>query len=186
MEDSTIVDLYLQRDETAISETDKKYGSRLFTASLNITEDRRDAEECKNSTYFEAWNTIPPHEPRQYLFPYLMRIIRNLSLNICRRENRQKRSAICVELSEELENCIPSPDDTECKLDDMAIREAINGFLSSLSKENRRVFMRRYFYGDSVAAIASGFGMSENNVKTVLYRCRTKLLLYLKREGIEL
>ncbi len=186
MEDSTIVDLYLQRDEAAISETDKKYGSRLFAASLNITEDRRDAEECKNSTYFEAWNSIPPHEPRQYLFPYLMRIIRNLSLNICRANNSQKRRVAYVTLSDELENCIPSPDDTECRLDDMAISSAINGFLSSLSKENRRVFMRRYFYGDSVATIASGFGMSENNVKTVLYRCRTKLLSYLKKEGIEL
>lgn len=186
MEDSKIVDLYLQRDEDAIAETDKKYGGRLYTASLNITEDRRDAEECKNSTYFEAWNTIPPNEPRQYLFPYLMRIIRNLSLNVCRKNNRLKRSVVYVELSEELENCIPSPDDTECKLDDMAIRDAINGFLSSLSADNRMIFMRRYFYGDSVAEISKGAGMSENSVKVALHRCRQKLLSYLQKEGIEL
>ena len=186
MEDDKIVDLYLQRDDAAISETDKKYGSRLFTASLNITEDRRDAEECKNSTYFETWNTIPPNEPRQYLFPYLMRIIRNLSLNICRAKNSQKRRVTYVTLSDEFENCIPSPDDTECRLDDMAIRKAINGFLSSLPTDKRRVFMRRYFYGDSVSAIAAGYGMNENNVKAVLYRCRQKLLSYLKKEGIEL
>ena len=186
MEDSKIVDLFLQRDEVAIAETDKKYGNRLYTASLNITEDRCDAEECKNSTYFEAWNTIPPNEPRQYLFPYLMRIIRNLSLNVCRKNNRQKRSVTYVMLSEELENCIPSPDDTECKLDDMAIRDAINGFLSSLSDGNRMIFMRRYFYGDSVADISKGAGISENSVKVTLHRCRQKLLSYLKEEGIEL
>ena len=186
MEDSKIVDLYLNRDERAITETDNKYGSRLYSVSLHITEDSRDAEECKNSTYYEAWNCIPPHEPRQYLFPFLCRIIRHLSLNICKANKRQKRSAVYVELSEELENCIPSPDDTECKLDDMAIKKAINGFLGSLSSDNRRIFMRRYFYADSVADIAKGIGMSETAVKTALYRCRQKLLSYLQKEGIEL
>ncbi len=186
MEDSKIVDLYLSKDERAISETDKKYGSRLYSVSLNITKDGRDAEECKNSAYFEAWNSIPPHEPRGYLFAFLCRIIRHLSFNICKANKRQKRSVTYVELSDELENCIPSPDDTECKLDDMAIKKAINGFLGSLSSDNRLMFMRRYFYADSVADIAKGTGMSETAVKTALYRCRQKLLTYLQKEGIEL
>ena len=186
MEDSVIVDLFLNRSEDAITETDKKYGKQLLSLSVNITTDKRDAEECKNSTYFKAWNSIPPHEPRQYLFPFLSRIIRPLSLNVCKSRMAEKRRAVYVELSDELENCIPSPDDTECRLDDMAICTALNEFLSSLPADGRRVFMRRYFYGDSTAAIAAGTGMTENNVKASLYRSRQKLLSYLKKEGIEL
>ena len=184
--DESIITLYFDRDRRAIEETDKKYGKRLYSVSYNIVCDKGDAEECRNSAYFKAWNSIPPHEPRQYLFPFLARIIRRLSLNVCKERNTQKRSVTYVQLSEELENCIPSPDDTESKLDDMAIRDAINGFLSSLSENNRRLFMRRYFYGDSTAAISAGTGMSESAVKTALFRCRQKLLSYLQNEGIYL
>ena len=186
MEDNRIVDLFLQRNEDAISETDKKYGKKLQALSYSITEDGRDAEECKNSTYYKAWNSIPPHEPRDYLFPFLSRIIRHLSLNVCKSRRTQSRGAVCVELSDELEACIPSPDDTESRLDDMAIKAAIDGFLSSLSEKNRLVFMRRYYYCDSVKKIAEGAGMSEDSVKVTLHRCRQKLLSYLKKEGIEL
>ena len=186
MEDSRIVDLFLQRNEDALTETDKKYGKKLLSLSYSITEDGRDAEECRNSTYFKAWNSIPPHEPRQYLFPFLSRIIRHLSLNVCKSRKTQSRGAVYVQLSEELEACIPSPDDTESKLDDMAIKAALDGFLSSLSEKNRLVFMRRYYYSDSIAKIAENTGESETAVKSTLFRCREKLLSCLKKEGIEL
>ncbi len=186
MEDSSIVDLFLQRNEDALTETDKKYGKKLLSLSCSITEDERDAEECRNSTYYKAWNSIPPHEPRQYLFPFLSRIIRHLSLNVCKSRRTESRSAVFVDLSDELEACIPSPDDTESKLDDMAIKAAIDGFLSSLPERNRLVFMRRYYYCDSVKKIADGVGISEDSVKVILHRCRQKLLSYLQKEGIEL
>ncbi len=186
MEDSSIVDLFLQRNEDALTETDKKYGKKLLSLSCSITEDERDAEECRNSTYYKAWNSIPPHEPRQYLFPFLSRIIRHLSLNVCKSRRTESRGAVFVDLSDELEACIPSPDDTESKLDDMAIKAAIDGFLSSLSERNRLVFMRRYYYCDSVKKIADGAGISEDSVKVILHRCRQKLLSYLQKEGIEL
>ena len=186
MDDSNIVDLFLQRNEDALTETDKKYGKKLLSLSFGITGDERDAEECKNSTYLQAWNSIPPHEPRQYLFPFLSRIIRHLSLNVCKSRGTQKRGAVCVELTEELENCIPSQDDVESRLDDMAIKKALNDFLASLTKNSRMVFMRRYYYCDSISTIAEGMDMSESSVKVVLHRCREKLLSYLTKEGIEL
>ena len=186
MDDSSIVDLYLRRSEDAIAETDKKYGKRLFQASKLITGDERDADECKNDTYLKAWNSIPPHEPRDYLFAFLLRIIRHLSLNAVQKREAQKRNAVIVELSEELENCIPYPDDEPCKADDETLGRVINEFLSSLSKENRMIFMRRYFYSDSIEEISKAFGKSEGAVKNVLYRCRLKLSSRLKKEGIEL
>lgn len=183
MDDNRIVELYLLRDESAIEQTAEKYGSRLRSLAYGIVKDRQTAEECENDTYMEAWNMIPPHEPKNYLFAFLARIIRNISLNCCRSRRQLKRSAFISELSEEMEQCIPAPDDVECRIDDITLRDAINGFLSILDDEKRNIFVRRYWYLDSVDAISKRFALSESKVKITLYRCRNRLREYLEKEG---
>ena len=186
MDDGKIVDLYLNRDEDAIRQTAKKYGARLRSLSHDIVEDPLTAEECENDTYLDAWNSIPPHEPRTYLYAFLARIIRHISLNRCRDRDRLKRSAFICELSAEMEACIPSPDDGTCRIDDIALADAINKFLSSLDSRTRIIFVRRYWYLDSVSEIARRFAISQSNVKVTLFRCRNKLREHLKKEGYTL
>ena len=186
MDDNEIVELYLHRDETAIRQTSEKYGNRLRSLAYGIVGDRQTAEECENDTYMETWNTIPPHEPRSYLYAFLARITRHISLNFCRDRSRLKRSAFICELSAEMEQCIPAPDDAKCRMDDMALREAINGFLGTLDEEKRNIFIRRYWYLDSIADISKRFALSESKVKTTLFRCRSRLREHLKKEGYTL
>ena len=163
MDDNKIVELYLSRDETAIKQTFENYGTRIRSLANNIVKDLQTAEECENDTYLEAWRTIPPHEPRTYLFAFLARITRHISLNICRDRNRLKRSAFICELSTEMEQCIPSPDDTECRIDDIILKDAINNFLATLDEEKRNIFLRRYWFLDSIADISKRYAISENN-----------------------
>ncbi len=186
MDDSKIVELYLARDEEAIKETSDKFGSRLRSLANSIVKDRQTAEECENDTYIKAWNSIPPHEPRNYLFAFLCKITRHISLNICRDRSRLKRSAFICELSTEMEQCILSPDDTACRIDDMVFKEALNSFLGTLDEEKRNIFLRRYWYLDSVADISKRFSLSESKVKTTLFRCRNGLRKYLEKEGYAL
>lgn len=183
MDDGQIVELYLDRDESAIGHTAEKYGRRLRALALGMVEDAQTAEECENDTYMEAWRAIPPHEPRNYLYAFLARIVRHISLNRCRDRDRLKRAAFVTQLSAELEQCIPAPDDAACRLEEQALREAINGFLTGLDGEKRNMFLRRYWYLDSVAAIAKRYGLSESKVKTTLFRCRNRLREHLEREG---
>ena len=186
MDDEKIVELYLKRNEEAISRTSEKFGKRLQKLSFGITEDFETAEECENDTYLEAWNRIPPHEPKSYLYAFLARISRHLSINRCRERERLKRKAFLCELSAEMEECIPSPDDMDCKIDDMVFAESINGFLRNLSEEKRNIFIRRYWYLDSVFEISKQFSLSESNVKTTLFRLRKNLKEYLEKEGFEI
>ena len=117
MDDRSIVALYLRRDETAIRQTAEKYGSRLRTLAYGIVNDLQTAEECENDTYMEAWRTIPPHEPGDHFYAFLARITRHISLNCCRDRSRLKRSAFICELSAEMEQCIPVPDNAACRMD---------------------------------------------------------------------
>lgn len=183
LDDNEIVALYLLRNEMAIERTAEKFGSRLVALAYGIVRDRQTAEECENDTYMEAWNTIPPHEPRSYLYAFLARITRHIALNCCRARSRLKRSALLCELSTEMEQCIPAPDDIECRVDDMALSEALNGFLSTLGEEKRNIFVRRYWYLDSIADISERFALSESKVKTTLFRCRNRLREHLEKEG---
>ena len=186
MDDPTIVDLYLRRDENAIKETAYKYGRRLRSLANGIVDDPETAEECENDTYLEAWNIIPPNEPKTYLYAFLARIIRNISLNFCRKKNALKRNAFVCELSAEMEECIPSPDDMGCRIDDMVFAEMINRFLSELDAEKRKIFVRRYWYMDSVTEISEKLLLSESKVKTSLFRTRKKLREFLEKEGYAL
>lgn len=183
MDDNKIVELYLLRDENAVKETSEKFGTRLRALAYGIVNDRETAEECENDTYMEAWNTIPPNEPRSYLYAFLARITRHISLNCCRDRSRLKRSAFICELSAEMEECLPAPDDVQCRVDDMVMAEAINGFLDKLDEEKRNIFIRRYWYMESIDEISKRFALSQSKVKTTLFRCRGRLREHLNKEG---
>ena len=186
MDDGQIVELYLNRDESAITHTSEKYGRRLRSLAAGVVRDTQTAEECENDTYFEAWRSIPPHEPRDYLYAFLARIVRHTALNRCRERDRLKRAAIVTQLSGELEQCLPAPDDLECRLDEMALAEAINGFLATLSREKRDMFLRRYWFLDDIATVAARCCCSQGREKTTMFRVRAKLRDYLKQEGYTL
>ena len=186
MEDEKIVQLYLERDETAIWHTAEKYGLRLRALSFGITSDRQTSEECENDTYYEAWKRIPPNEPKEYFYAFLARITRHISIDRCRERASLKRNGLIVELTEELEMCLPAYDDVDRVIDAKMLGEAINRFLLTLSREKRVIFMRRYFFLDNVSAIAKRCYVSESKVKTSLLRIRKDLKDYLNKEGYTL
>ena len=184
MDDKQIVELFLSRDENAIRESAAKYGARLYALAHGIVADRQTAEECEHDTYLEAWNRIPPHEPKNYLYAFLARITRHIALNCCRDRARLKRSAFLCELSREMEACIPAPDDMDSRIDDMLLREILNGFLGGLPEEKRNLFIRRYWYLDSTEEIAEKSGFTVSKVKSMLFRIRKRLYAQLTEEGL--
>ncbi|KIR01401.1 RNA polymerase sigma-54 factor RpoN [Lachnospiraceae bacterium TWA4] len=186
MNDETIINLFFERNEDAILYTSEKYGNHLRSLSNTIVKDIETAKECENDTYKEAWNLIPPNSPKEHFFAFLATIIRHISLNCCRNRNRLKRSAFICELSSELEQCIPSPNDLECQINDLLFAEMMNHFLSSLTEEKRTIFLRRYCFLDSISDIAKEFGYSESKVKMMLLRIRKRLRDYLIKEGYNL
>lgn len=185
-EDREIVDLFLKRDELAISYTANKYGKRLRQLAIEILGDFQLAEECENEVYQKTWESIPPNMPYDYLYAYLVRLNRNTALNICRRMNSLKRSARIEELTVELTEVIPSDDTVESAIDDILLKEKLNSFLATLSEEKRNIFIRRYWYMDSVSQIAEGYRISNSKVKVILFRLRNKLKKYLESEGYTL
>lgn len=186
MQDDRIVALYWQRDEAAIRETEAKYGRFLLKIAYNILADTEDSRECVNDACLKAWNFMPPHRPNA-LAAYLGKITRQLAIDIFRTKNRKKRQAsgYTVSLSE-LEECVPDTAGVEQDADLHLLAEAINTYLSSLSKEARVTFVGRYYYMDSLKEVAAYCGMSESKVKSMLYRTRQGLKVYLKQEGFEL
>lgn len=186
MEDEKIVQLYLDRDESAIKLSSEKYGSRLRTLSLGITSDIQTAEECENDTYLQAWNLIPPNEPRTYLYAFLARITRHISIDRCRERSNLKRNANMTELSEEMEHCLPSLDDIDSALAEEELGKAISMYLQTVSQEKRVIFVRRYFYLDSIAEISKRCAITESKVKSSLFRIRNDLRKYLIMEGYAL
>lgn len=183
MDDSTIVNLFLERNEAAIGAVKEKYGAALRSVAMRILGDAGAAEECEFDAYLEAWNRIPPHEPRTYLFAFLARIARASALNRAKALGREKRSAVLVELTEELESVLPSPCDTAGEAEAAELSRLLNGFLKKLGDEKRAVFVQRYWYALSVKEIAERYSMSEGKVKSVLFRTRNELKKYLKKEG---
>lgn len=184
MDDRAIVALYWQRNEDALRITEEKYGVRLQALAYGIVGDRQTAEECENDTYLEAWQSIPPHRPEDYFYAFLACITRRNALNRCRERDALKRRGHIMELSAELQQCIPAADDTARCVDELALRQVLNGFLAALSREKRCIFLRRYWYMDSVAEISQRFAISESKVKTTLLRCRRQLRVHLEKEGL--
>ena len=182
MEDAKIIALFFERNEQAVKETDTAYGRKLYVLSNNILNNREDAEESVSDTYMETWKTIPPKRPK-YFYAFLASICRNLSLNRLDWKMAAKRNAEVVELTQEMESCIPDRRQ-DAEPDRRELRQALERFLESLSKESRLIFLRRYLYVDTVAEIAARYGISESKVKTQLHRTRNKLRNFLAKEGI--
>ncbi len=183
MRDEEIVKLYLERDEAAIKETSDKYGGKLRRLSFDIVKDDMSAEECENETYLQTWNSIPPNEPYSYFFAYLARITRHISLNRCRQRDALKRKAHVEELSLELEQCIPASGNTESIAEGKELAEVISAFLKRQDEEKRNIFIRRYWYLDSVADISKRYFITHSKVKTTLFRMRNDLRVFLEKEG---
>lgn len=182
MEDTQIIELYFARNEEAIRQTEAAYGGKLYNLSYRILWSREDAEETVSDTYLKAWESIPPTRP-SFFYAYLAKICRFLSFGKLDWNNAAKRKAEMVELSAEMENCIPDLS-RELQLQSQELGALLNEFLGTLSDENRRIFMRRYWYADSIAEIAQRFRLGESNVKTKLMRTRNALRVFLEKEGV--
>ncbi len=183
MEDEKIVQLYFDRNEQAISETDNKYGNYCNSIARNILGNREDAEECVNHTYLNTWNSIPPHRPKM-LSTFLGKIVRNLAFNRYKHNTAEKRGGSEVALVlDELAELISSADDVEKAVEQKELTVLINDFLGGLSSEKRNIFVCRYWYADSVSEIANRFGMTQAAVSMSLQRLRTKLRDYLIIRG---
>lgn len=183
MLDSQIVQLYWDRDERAIPETAAAYGGYCFTIAHNILDSTQDAEECVNDTWLRAWNAIPPHRP-SVLSAFLGRITRNLALQLFRRDHARKRGGGEIDLVfEELSECVSGSESAEQSVNERELMRAINEFLAGQSAKKRKIFVRRYWYADSIAQIARRMHMSENSVSVTLHRMRAALRAYLEERG---
>lgn len=182
LEDSQIVSLYWDRNETAIDYTDKKYGKYLAKIAYNILADREDSQESVNDTYLAAWDSMPPHKP-QVLSTYLGKLTRRISIDLFRRKNSQKRGGGEYILSlQELESCIGN-DTTQQAVDMQLLTKTIEKYLQEISPEARNVFLGRYYYLDPVKKVAAYCRISESKAKILLYRTRQGLWEHLQREG---
>ena len=183
MEDKRIVDLYWQRNERAISETDAKYGKYLHSISYQILQNAEDTEECVNDTYMDAWQTMPPHRP-SILSTFLGKITRRISIDRWRKHCAEKRGGGEAALAlDELEACVSGTGDVESELERHELQRKLNAFLLKLPQLERQVFMCRYWYLDSISDIAKHFACSESMIKSMLYRTRNRLRTMLEKEG---
>ncbi len=184
LDDNLIIDLYWARSESAIGETDKKYGGYLKTIAYNILYSFEDAGEAVNDTYLRAWDSMPPERPN-ILSAYLGKITRRISLNKRRDQRAEKRGGGEIDLVlDELAESLPSKSSVEEEVDANALGEVLNRFLGELKETERDVFLRRYWYMDSIKDIAGMFGCGESKVKTTLFRTRQKLITVLESEGL--
>ncbi len=182
MEDYKIVDLYWARQESAIGESHRKYGKMLQSLSFSMLDSKEDAEECVNDTYLDAWNAMPTARPT-YLGAFLSKITRRISIDRFRSAHRQKRGGM-GEIMAELDECIPADSDVEREYRAGELRRAINLFVMGLSEEKRAMFVRRYFYTQSVEEIASALGVGSSKVKVTLMRLRNALQKTLEEQEL--
>ena len=184
MDDARIVELFWQRDEAALAETEAKYGSYCLAIAKGILRDAEDAKECVNDTWLATWNAIPPHRP-DVLSTFVGKITRRLSLKKFRDKSADKRGGNAVEESiDEMEDCFPADMRIDEKLDAEELGRLINAFLDTLPADERRVFLRRYWFFDSVADIATRYRFGQSKVKMILKRTRDKLMVCLQKEGV--
>ena len=183
MKDHEIIALFFERSERAITELINKYGAAIKNVASNILKDAQDAEEAANDTYLPVWNRIPPTRPK-YLGPYSCRIARNLSLKRFYANTAEKRNSYYDVALDELEETIPALSTVESTYDAKELTGYLNRFLKDLSKEDRYLFMRRYWYGDKVSDIAENLNVTPHKASVRLFRLRQKLQEYLKKEGM--
>ena len=183
--DETIVRMFFERNEQALTEVLEKYGSYVRSIARNILGNHEDIEECVNDTWLQAWKSIPPNHPAD-LKAYLGKITRNLSFNRYQKEHALKRGGGEIDaVLDELEECIPGGSEPEEEILKQELAMEINAFLTKLPKEKRNLFVSRYYFADSIPAIANRFGISENAVSVRLNRLRKQLKAHLKERGFE-
>lgn len=184
MEDDRIIELFYARKETALAELSTKYGALCSKVAGNILNNRRDVEECLNDAWLGAWNTIPPQNPNP-LSTYICRIVRNLAVAKYYSNTAKKRNSFYDAALDELEGCIPSASSVEDEIAEKELSILLDRFLGTLDRENRVIFVRRYWYADGIPEIAERMGISCNNVSVRLSRIRSQLKRFLKKEGYE-
>jgi len=186
MEDLQIIQLFFDRSEKAIEELSSKFGKYCNTIAYNILSDFSDSEECVNDTWLKVWNSIPPQKP-ECLKAFVGKITRNAALDCLDRKNSIKRGSGQIGLAlDELDEVVGKNSDPSENLQAEELTKALNAFLEKLPSEKRRLFMRRYWYFDSVKDMARDFSMSEAKVKTTLFRIRQQLKEELQKEGFEI
>lgn len=184
MDDQKIIDLYWSRSESAISESNRKYGKYCYSIAYNILTNNEDAEECVSDTYMAAWKAMPPQRP-SILATFLGKITRHLSIDRWRSRSRYKRGGGEIILAlEELEECVSDSQTVEKAYEQKLIALVFNRFLESLQETERQIFLCRYWYLDSIADIANYYGFSNSKVTSMLYRTRKKLRAVLKKEDL--
>ena len=181
--DKKIIALYQARDEQAVEMTDRHYGSFSRTLSYRILHSHEDAEECVNDSYMRLWETIPPTVPES-LKAYLGRIVRNVSLTLFRKKKAEKRDEDATVLLSELEDCIPADNNVEQALEHTLLVQLLEKWLKDEKEMNRKLFVLRYWYGESLGELAEHFHLAESKVADRLYRMRSRLKKYLEREGV--
>ncbi len=183
MNDNEIIALYNARDESAIRETAQKYGGYCFIIANNILSNEQDAEECVNDAYLRAWNAIPPARPHNFKL-FLAKIIRNLSLDRCRAQTRDKRGGgVALVALEEIEEMVADVPELDSEESERRFASMLNSFLRSLPVVHCNIFIRRYFYMEPVQDIAERYGLKQSNVLVILSRTRKKLSEALTKEG---
>ena len=185
VDDSKIIDLLFERSEQAIAALSQKYEAVCNAVARNILKNSLDAEECVNDSFLAIWNTIPPQKPNP-LLTYICRIVRNLSIKKYHANTALKRNSFYDAALDELEDCLASPANVENELAAKELTLLLDSFLDTLDKENRMMFVRRYWYSDSISDIAARFQISSNNVTVRLFRIRKKLHTYLRKAGFEI
>ena len=182
MDDSEIKRLFFERSEQAITELDNKYGHIIRKTAHNILNNDLDADEIANDTYLRVWNNIPPQSP-DFLAGYVCAIAHNTAVNRYHHDNAEKRCCNYSAVLDEIEECIPSGASIDTELEALELSEAINRFLSALPREDRYLFVRRYWYADSIDDLCTMTGNKANHIYVHLFRLRKKLLLALEKEG---
>ena len=186
MDDRQIIELYFSRDERALSETEQKYGRYCFCVANNILSNEQDSEECVNDTLNKTWNAIPPQRPNS-LKLFLARIARNLAFDKVKSQTRQKRGGGELMLAlDEISEIISDDYSIEAELESNGLMQSVNSFLHTVGEREANVFIRRYFFLDSIESIAKVYRISEANTNKILSRTRAGLREYLKKEGYSL
>jgi RNA polymerase sigma-70 factor (ECF subfamily) len=185
MDDSKIIELFFERSEQAIVELSSKYGNICQKVAVNILKNIPDAEECVNDAYLGAWNTIPPQKPSP-LLTYICRIVRNISIKRYHQNTAKKRNSYYDVARDELENCLPTATTVEDEVNANELSVFFDDFLDTLDKTNRVMFVRRYWFSDSISDIATMFNMDNRNITVRLSRTRKKLKQYLIEKGVQI
>ena len=181
--DEQIVRLYFERDERAIDETKKRYSSYCRRIAAGLLRDKRDVEECENDVYLAAWKSIPPNRPKD-LAGYLCKLTRRAAIDRVKSAKRRKRGGLCEAL-EEFEETLPSGESVEDAFESRELQRGISDFLRALPARERSMFLRRYWFGDSIAELCRTFACGKSDAKMKLLRTREKLKAYLRKEGFD-